>query len=224
MPSKVRPINSASKTTTAKARVSNLDTMLAQTGDGAFVINEVGRILTWNDAAERLLGHAAPEVIGRLCSEILDGCDEHGNRMCRAICNSRLLLEAGGVVHPFDMRTVTKAGAPIWINVSVLRMPPITVHLFRDVSAQRRLLELLHQRLVAGSSSPASASAANSGLGAREIQVLKLLATGTSTTAIARQLFVSPTTVRNHVQAILRKLDVHSRLEAITLAMRRGWI
>ena len=41
---------------------------------------------------------------------------------------------------------------------------------------------------------------------------------------MGHRLFVSPTTVRHHVQTILRKLDAHSRLEAITLAMRQGWI
>ncbi len=58
----------------------------------------------------------------------------------------------------------------------------------------------------------------------REREVLRLLAAGASTKAIAKQLFISSSTVRNHITKILAKLDVRSRLEAVTLAMRSGLI
>ncbi len=61
-------------------------------------------------------------------------------------------------------------------------------------------------------------------LSAREREVLELLATGAATSKIAAQLFVSVTTVRNHVQRILRKLSAHSKLEAVTIAVREGVI
>ena len=57
-------------------------------------------------------------------------------------------------------------------------------------------------------------------LTAREIEVLRLLADGTSTRTIADSLFISVTTTRNHIQNILRKLEVHSKLEAVALALR----
>ena len=53
----------------------------------------------------------------------------------------------------------------------------------------------------------------------REREVLALLAHGLSTRAIARSLSISSATVRNHVQSILNKLQVHSRLEAVTYAL-----
>ena len=58
----------------------------------------------------------------------------------------------------------------------------------------------------------------------RELEVLQLLAEGLSTQAIANQLVLSSKTVRNHVQAILAKLGVHSKLEAVATAARRGLI
>lgn len=59
-------------------------------------------------------------------------------------------------------------------------------------------------------------------LSPRERQVLTLLAEGASSENIARKLSVSPNTVRTHVQSILTKLQVHSRLEAATFAVRYG--
>jgi DNA-binding NarL/FixJ family response regulator len=80
---------------------------------------------------------------------------------------------------------------------------------------------LLHQllpRLSKNESAPAY------DLTGREHEVLELLADGWATTAIAERLFLSLNTVRNHVQAILAKLGVHSRLEAVSKAAREGII
>jgi DNA-binding NarL/FixJ family response regulator len=54
----------------------------------------------------------------------------------------------------------------------------------------------------------------------RERQVLALLAEGGNKETIGRALFISPETARTHIQHVLAKLGVHSRLEAATLAMR----
>jgi DNA-binding NarL/FixJ family response regulator len=50
--------------------------------------------------------------------------------------------------------------------------------------------------------------------------VLGLLVAGSNSGEIARALTVSPNTVRTHVQSILAKLQVHSRLEAVAFARR----
>ena len=56
----------------------------------------------------------------------------------------------------------------------------------------------------------------------RESEVLGLLAAGKSTREMVEALGVSPATVRTHIENILRKLDVHSRLEAVVVALRDG--
>ena len=58
----------------------------------------------------------------------------------------------------------------------------------------------------------------------REREVLDLLAQGDSKEAIARRLFLSTNTVRNHIQSILTKLNSHSRLEAVATATREGLV
>ena len=61
-------------------------------------------------------------------------------------------------------------------------------------------------------------------LTARERQVLGGLMSGLRPAEIAQRDYVSVTTVRNQVQAILTKLNVHSQLEAVAMAHRFGWI
>jgi DNA-binding NarL/FixJ family response regulator len=61
-------------------------------------------------------------------------------------------------------------------------------------------------------------------LSARELEVLALIATGREVDEVADQLCISPLTLRTHVQRILHKLGVHSRLEAVALALREGLI
>ena len=57
----------------------------------------------------------------------------------------------------------------------------------------------------------------------RETEILGLLAEGQSNKAIARNLGISDGTVKLHVKAILRKLDVHSRVEAAVMAVEQGF-
>ncbi len=61
-------------------------------------------------------------------------------------------------------------------------------------------------------------------LTAREQQILHLLAEGRTATAISGKLYISRATVRNHTQHILAKLGLHSKLEAVAYAYRRGLI
>lgn len=56
----------------------------------------------------------------------------------------------------------------------------------------------------------------------RELEVLEILVRGGSNAEIARELGLSPNTVRTHVQSILTKLQVRSRLEAAAFAVRFG--
>lgn len=58
----------------------------------------------------------------------------------------------------------------------------------------------------------------------RETQVLQLMADGMSSDRIATHLGLSPHTLRTHVQNILTKLQVHSKLEALSLAIRYGLV
>jgi PAS domain S-box-containing protein len=175
---------------------------LAGAADGALVVGPDGRILAWNRAAERILGHRASETLGRQCCDVLAGQDVGGTRICHPSCCVMTLAQAGGTAESFDMRALTKARRAVWLNMSTLTSRragrTLVAHLFREVTAVREV-----------AAPPASL------LTRRELQVIGLLAAGASTRGMADHLQVSRATIRNHVQSILGKLDVHSRLEAV---------
>ena len=61
-------------------------------------------------------------------------------------------------------------------------------------------------------------------LGKREIEVLEQLSSGLQYVAIAENLFISPATVRKHIENIYAKLEVHSKLEAVQKARKNNLI
>ena len=58
------------------------------------------------------------------------------------------------------------------------------------------------------------------GLTSREFEILNELAGGLSYSQIADKLFVSPKTVRKHIENIYKKLQVHNKIDAVTKAMK----
>jgi len=72
------------------------------------------------------------------------------------------------------------------------------------------------------SSKHITTSGIDSGLSAREIDVLHSINHGLTNAAIATQLYVSVSTVKTHVSSILRKLDANNRVQALAIARERG--
>ena len=207
----------------------DLDRLLTKTADGVCAIGADGRIVFWNQSAERLLGHSAREVVGRPCCDVFVGRDPAGNRLCYQGCHVQTLVRRGDAVEHFQMATRTKSGRPVWIDISILavsgarRDAATTVHLFRDVTAAHEGETLVRERLAQMRPVPEDGEPP-ADLTRRELDILRLMAAGASTRAMGEKLHVSPATVRNHVQHILAKLGVHSRLEAAACAIRRGLV
>ncbi|MDN6021030.1 MAG: response regulator transcription factor, partial [Acidipropionibacterium jensenii] len=61
-------------------------------------------------------------------------------------------------------------------------------------------------------------------LTSREVEVLRRVAQGMAYREIAEELFVSHRTVQNHVQNVLRKLQLHNRVELTLYALEKGVI
>ena len=181
---------------------------LATTATGAFVTDGGGRIVLWNGAAEAMLGYSEADALGRPVGALLRG--DGANRPVDSTSAEPAPL--------FDMLVHGKAGTDIWIGVLALKLAHartgtcLVVHLFRDIS--------LLKSSDAAAPNGATANGAAAPLTRREREILKLMGDGLNTAAMARRLHLSRATIRNHVQNILLKLDVHSRLEAVALGRR----
>jgi PAS domain S-box-containing protein len=190
---------------------------LERTGDGALIVGRDGRVVLWNRAAERLLGWSRGEALGRSSCEMLEGGGSGGGPVCIEGCVVTQAATKAEEVPSFDVLSRTKAGRPIRLNVSTLSLSPgsrsagpIVAHLFREVPAGSPGLTT-----TAGTGTTDDSV---HGLTPRELEVLRLVATGANTRTAAERLGVSPATIRNHVQNLLGKLGVHSRLQAVAYA------
>jgi PAS domain S-box-containing protein len=208
------------------------------TADPAFAIDGSGLISAWNTAAEELFGLKLIEAIGRPCHEILQGTDE-GGVTCSEHCAIKQALAMNHPVANFDLQVQTKTG-PQWCNISVLSVTEPrsasrhAVHIVHPREMRKRLERLLRDFLVSQTElnpevaarlfSPVRVATSNVKLTSREIEILRLLARGTRSRAIADRLCISDKTINNHITHILTKLDAHNRLEAIRRAEHAGLI
>ena len=80
----------------------------------------------------------------------------------------------------------------------------------------------LLQRLRAQTTDTGAAATILAELSDRELEVLRLIANGKDNAEIARELFISPKTVKNHISNILMKLQIENRIQAAVYAVRSG--
>jgi PAS domain S-box-containing protein len=214
-----------------------------QSADGVFCIDGSQRIIYWSLSAEQILGHAADDVLGQPCYEVLGGRESQNHRFCRRNCPIVTNARRGRPTGDYDVLTRAKDGSDVWINISILllkterRGRPLVLHLFRDVTGRRRVEGLARRALEAlrelGAEAPApegpevdagSRPTPLPALSTRELQVLQLLASGLTTEQIAENLSVSPVTARNHITHLVTKLGARNRLQAVLYASRRRLI
>lgn len=203
-----------------------------RTKDGVYAVDSDDRIVLWNRAAEKILGFRAEDVLGRRCYEVIAGDDYCEHAVCGPGCDVIKRARRGRGSNSFDVAARTASGKMRLLNVSIVVLngrrdrSSFAVHLFRDISEARRVqLQVQEELAEVGSPSGDGAGAeAFARLTLREAEVLRLLATGLSNATIAEVLRISPTTVRNHIERVLAKLEVHSKLEAVVYAARHRMV
>jgi len=212
--------------------VNDLTELVDGTGDAAFAVNAAHTVIAWNRAAEDLLGFRACDAVGRDCAQVIGGRDGEGHIVCNTLCPFLLALRRGERLRYLELQVRNRSGGAIWVGMTSLILTagePVVIHILRDITEDRNRQSFVRQVLQGASAladHPAAAPTRPAPviLSPREGEILRLLASGAGTRAIAQTLSISPATVRNHIQQIMLALHAHSRLEAVVKAIQRGLI
>jgi DNA-binding CsgD family transcriptional regulator len=139
-------------------------------------------------------------------------------------------------IHPYQFQIKHRSGEMLKVKCSVIIAPSANarrynfVHLVEPLDPAVEVgLDELARRCGAMPGFPSAPgkrktgpSDSNRKLTPREIEVLRLVASGTSTHDIAHTLGIQDTTVSNHIQHILEKFEAHTKLQAVYAAQRCG--
>jgi len=211
---------------TARPEPKDLLSVFETTEDGAFAVDDAERIVFWNGAAERILGFRSQDVIGKFCYDVI-GSDLCEHSQCGPGCEVMRRARKGRATESYDVLARTMSADPRLLNISIVvlrgtrQSMTLAVHLFRDVSESRRVqMQVQRELATVASESEREMGTAGTRLTRRELEVLRLLTTGVGNSQIAETLGISPITVRNHIEHVLAKLGVHSKLEAVVFAAR----
>lgn len=208
---------------------------IARSKEAVFAIDSSDRIVLWNKRCEELLGRSARAVLGKRCYEVLAGRDAQGNIYCYRNCPVAFQAreKQSHPVARFPLQVPTGNGGERWVEMSLFAIPSYhpalstVVHIVRETKKNPSSLEKKLEK-EAANHEPLWPMTSSEGepvaLTEREQEVLRCLARGMSTAGIARKLSIAPVTVRNHIQSILQRLDVHSKLAAVVYAYRHELI
>jgi PAS domain S-box-containing protein len=185
----------------AKLRMlgADVEDALERVNVPSYVIDEGGVIRWLNEAASRVVG----DMRGRQFTSVVAPED---TRRARELFARKL----AGTAEVTDAEIVVLDRRGERIKIDLSSVPLVRRHRVIGVFGQVRRIEVdpqprPHRRLTP-----------------RQTEVLSLLEHGLSTEQIAERLHLSRETVRNHIRGILRRLGVHSRLEAVAIARREG--
>ena len=211
--------------------LSSFPELMLHSIDGVFAIGAGQTVLFWNHACESITGIPAADAVGSCCHEVLKGHDQNGRSLCKSDCPVGSLAKGGLPPSLLPMRITHQDGQKIQLCVGTMLMPSPTQNEWAVVHVMRRSRDTKttdffacgidqHPEPPQAQPEPERHNAAL--LTKRERDVLRLLAEGGRADAISGQLHISATTVRNHIQRLMAKLNVHSRHEAVAFAHRHS--
>lgn len=214
---------------------TELYTLLNNTADAAFSVDEQGLICSWNQAAERLFGYPSSAVLNKACANLMQGRGSLGTPVCTHGCSIIECAATHREIPNYDLEVKARGGKRRWVNVSILVFQDnrtkrrLLVHLARDIT-ERKKNEQLTQKVLECAKQLATLPnepdrpAPVSLLTKQEQHVLRLLADGKTPAEAAQILKIAPRTLRNHIHHANQKLKTRNRLEAVIHALRRGLI
>ena len=206
--------------------------------EGVLWMDSKGKILFANQAAEKMFGVRKGGAKGKYCYDIVEGWDPAGNRFCFEGCSVMKMAQKNEPVRDMYLQVRAPKGKERWLNVTTLveskregQAGKNIVHILRPapsgmevVCLPEGIIATLNNRITKNKQDikkyrPQSAPSLPPGvsLTSREMEILGYVTEGKVAKEIAQNLGISLATVRSHIQNILRKLGVHSKLEAVVM-------
>jgi DNA-binding CsgD family transcriptional regulator len=156
------------------------------------------------------------------------------NPTARNVLGSITGRHFSGLIAPESLNDFRESFARTILGASDLTVRPVTLlgpqgRLTADLAAvplevDSLVVGVLMLAWMGGSKSRSSGNRPQPRLTPRQHEVLELLAHGFSTARIAAELSIADETARNHIRLLLAELGVHTRLEAVVVAFRNGWL
>ena len=193
--------------------------LTAKTAESIMAMNRRFQIVFWNSPAERLTGYPAGEVLGRACYDVMQGMDRSYQTFCRPGCSLASAADTGRPISACVLICPHGPGHSSRYLVSSMRLHtedgPFLAHFFHETG----WIAGSRWDVAVTSPPPPEHGLAKFSLTSREREVLALLTQGRTTRQVSAELHITYATARNHVQRVLEKLGVHSRMEAVLAAM-----
>jgi PAS domain S-box-containing protein len=193
--------------------------VLAAVDEAVLQLDSRGRIESFNPQALALAGRTADELLGADAVAVLDLRDRDGRPV------------TGPIERALALTGEPDGEAPVWHSLArgdgERRLVRVSLTSFTGPRPLDGGAVVILKESAAGSAAAAPTlqqARSAAGLTAREGDVLDGLAAGGDVPTIARQLGISVHSVRGHVKSITAKLGVHSQLQAVIAAARRGMI
>ncbi len=188
-----------------------------ETSPDAFVLTDSrGRVRMVNEAAGTLLECDPQDAVGRRCWGIVGLHTPDGAPLCQAECRVRQrLADNAPCVRQHAVRT-SRSGVSQEVEVFTMKIESTG----RSWGVLHMIVPVNGDETRPSPELPLPGRAGIQGLKLltrREKEILRALSAGESTNSIADELFISLATVRNHIRAILRKLEVNTRIEAVLI-------
>jgi two-component system nitrate/nitrite response regulator NarL len=191
--------------------------------DHAIFLDALASVLTQHGYEVGAVARSPQEMVALVRHQLPDCClvDRSDLGTIRDASQSATVVVLSADADPQAAERVIAAGATGYLHQS--RGVEVLVTALERILDGERVVDLPG----GGARRPRAATQADTlaaALTQREWECLALLVAGLDTTAMMRELGVSRTTVRTHLQAVLSKLCVHSRLEAASFAVRHSLV
>jgi len=171
---------------------------------GVIITDMEGRIVDLNRAATEQTGYTSEDVIGKTPLEVGIGKGEMVKVM-----DSLIKLFSGESVRGAEYHVIRKDGTefPVIVDISVMKdaegNPMSGIVVLKDITEREETESLL---------------------GDRQLNILRMIADGTTTSEIATRLSLSEATIKRDVRDILDKFNVRNRSEAVAEAYKRNLV